>query len=51
MDRRDRDPPFVALERHIDRLQRVLATEEMLGNGDGDITDRNAVLAGKLNFS
>ena len=38
------------LERRIDRFQRVLATEEMLGDGDGDIADRDAVLAGKRDF-
>ena len=50
MHRRDRDPSLVALERRIDRLQRVLAAEEMLGDGDRDIADRDAVLAGKLDF-
>ena len=43
MHRRNRDPSLVALERRIDRLERVVAAEEMLGDGDGDIADRDVL--------
>jgi len=43
MHRRDCDPPLVALERRIDRRERLLAAEEMLGDGDGDIADRDVL--------
>lgn len=50
MHRRDRDPSLAALECRVDRLQRVLAAEEMLRDGDRDIADRDAVLARKRDF-
>ena len=45
MHRRDRDPSLAALECRVDRLQRVLAAEEMLRDGDWDIAERDAALA------
>jgi hypothetical protein len=50
MYRRDRGSSFVALERRIHRLQHVLAAEEMLRDCDGDVADRDSVLARKCDF-
>jgi hypothetical protein len=44
VQRGDRDPPLVALEPRLNRLDRILAPEEVERDGDRDIRGRIARL-------